>query len=58
MIPPSFLQDLLNRVGSIADSIVGIVLPTLGLIFLGVASWILLFVIRLTRTRRARAQAY
>jgi hypothetical protein len=43
---------------SIAGSIVSIVLPTLGLIFLGVASWIILFVIRLTRTRRARAQGY
>jgi hypothetical protein len=43
---------------SVAGSIVGIVLPTLGLIFLGVASWIVLFVIRLTRTRRARAQGY
>jgi hypothetical protein len=40
---------------SIGGSIVGIVLPTIGLIFLGVASGILLFVIRLTRTRRARA---
>jgi len=43
---------------SVAASIVGIVLPTLGLIFLGVATWIILFVIRLTRTRRARAQGY
>ena len=43
---------------SIAGSIVGIVLPTLGLIFLGIATWIILFVIRLTRTRRARAQGY
>jgi len=43
---------------SIAGSIVGIVLPTLGLIFLGVASGILLFVIRFTRTRRARAQGH
>jgi hypothetical protein len=43
---------------SIGGSIVGIVLPTIGLIFLGVASWILLFVIRLTRTRRVRAQGY
>jgi hypothetical protein len=43
---------------SIAGSIVGIVLPTLGLILLGVASWVILFVIRLTRTRRARAQGY
>jgi hypothetical protein len=43
---------------SIGRSIVGIVLPTIGLIFLGVASWIILFVIRLTRTRRARAQGY
>ena len=43
---------------SIAGSIVGIVLPTIGLILLGVVSWIILFVIRLTRTRRARAQGY
>ena len=43
---------------SIAGAIVGIVLPTIGLILLGVASWIILFVIRLTRTRRARAQGY
>ena len=32
--------------------------PTVGLVFLGIASWIILFVIRLTRTRRARAQGY
>ena len=43
---------------SIAGSIVDIVLPTIGLVFLGVVSWIILFVIRLTRTRRARAQGY
>jgi len=43
---------------SIGSSIVGIVLPTIGLIFLGIASWIILFIIRLTRTRRARAQGY
>ena len=43
---------------SIGGSIVGIVLPTIGLIFLGVVSWIILFVIRLTRTRRARDQGY
>jgi hypothetical protein len=43
---------------SIAGSIVGIVLPTICLIFLGIASWIVLFVIRLNRTRRARAQGY
>jgi hypothetical protein len=43
---------------SIGASIVGIVLPTIGLIFLGIASWIILFVIRLTRTRRARAQGH
>jgi hypothetical protein len=43
---------------SIGGSIVGIVLPTIGLIFLGVASWIILFVMRLTRTRRARIQGY
>jgi hypothetical protein len=41
---------------SIGGSIVGIVLPTIGLIFLGVAGWIILFIIRLTRSRRARAQ--
>jgi hypothetical protein len=43
---------------SIAGSIVSIVLPTLALVFLGIASWIVLFVIRLNRTRRARAQGY
>jgi hypothetical protein len=43
---------------SIGGSIVGIVLPTIGLIFLGIATWIILFVVRLTRTRRARAQGY
>jgi hypothetical protein len=43
---------------SLAGSIVGIVLPTICLIFLGIGSWIILFVIRLTRTRRARAQGY
>ena len=43
---------------SLGGSIVGIVLPTIGLIFLGIASWITLFVIRVTRTRRARAQGY
>lgn len=43
---------------SLGGSIVSIVLPTIGLIFLGIASWIILFVIRLTRTRRARAQGY
>ena len=41
---------------SIGGSVVGIVLPTIGLIFLGIASWIILFIIRLTRTRRARAR--
>jgi hypothetical protein len=43
---------------SLGGSIVSIVLPTIGLIFLGIASWIILFVIRLTRTRRAREQGY
>ena len=43
---------------SLGGSIVSIVLPTIGLILLGIASWIILFVIRLTRTRRARAQGY
>ena len=43
---------------SIGGSIVGIVLPTIGLILLGIASGIILFIIRLTRTRRARAQGY
>ena len=43
---------------SIGSSIVGIVLPTIGLIFLGIVSGIILFIIRLTRTRRARAQGY
>jgi hypothetical protein len=43
---------------SLGGSIVGIVLPTIGLICLGIASWIILFVIRLTRTRRARVQGY
>jgi hypothetical protein len=43
---------------SIGGSIVGIVLPTIGLIFLGIASGIILFIIRLTRTRRARARSY
>jgi hypothetical protein len=43
---------------SIGGSIVGIVLPTIGLTFLGIASWIILFTIRLTRTRRARAQGF
>lgn len=43
---------------SIAGGVLGIVLLTIGIIFLGIASWIILFVIRLTRTRRARAQGY
>ena len=43
---------------SLGGSIVSIVLPTIGLVFLGIACWIILFVIRLTRTRRARAQGY
>ena len=43
---------------SIAGSIVTTVLLCIGLIFLGIAGTIILFVIRLTRTRRARAQGY
>ncbi len=42
---------------SIAGSIVGIVVLSIGLIFLGIAVTIILFIIRFTRTRRARAQA-
>ncbi len=42
---------------SVAGSIVTTVLLSIGLIFLGVAATIILFIIRLTRTRRARAQA-
>ena len=42
---------------SIAGSIVGTVVLSIGLIFLGIAVTIILFIIRLTRTRRARAQA-
>jgi hypothetical protein len=41
---------------SISVGIVGIVLPSLALIFTGIAGVIVLFIIRLTRTRRARAQ--
>jgi hypothetical protein len=40
----------------ISGGIVGIVLPSLALIFIGIAGVIVLFIIRLTRTRRARAQ--
>jgi hypothetical protein len=42
---------------SIAGGIVGTVVLSIGLIFLGIAGAIALFIIRLTRTRRARAQA-
>jgi hypothetical protein len=42
---------------SIAGGIVGTVVLSIGLIFLGIAAAIVLFIIRLTRTRRARAQA-
>jgi hypothetical protein len=42
---------------SVAGSIVTTALLSIGLIFLGVAATIILFIIRLTRTRRARAQA-
>ena len=42
---------------SIAGGIVGTVVLSVGLIFLGIAITIILFIIRLTRTRRARAQA-
>jgi hypothetical protein len=41
---------------TIAGSIVGIVLLSVGLVFLGIAGAIVLFIIRLTRSRRARAQ--
>jgi hypothetical protein len=43
---------------SIAGGIVGTVVLSIGLIFLGIAVTIILFIIRLTRTRRARAQGY
>jgi hypothetical protein len=43
---------------SLAGAIVAIVLPSLGLIFLGIAGAIVLFIIRLTRTRRARGQGF
>ena len=43
---------------SVAGGIVGTVLFSLGLIFLGIIVAIVLFIIRLTRTRRARAQGY
>jgi hypothetical protein len=43
---------------SVAGGIVGTVLLSLGLIFLGIIVAIVLFIIRLTRTRRARAQGY
>jgi hypothetical protein len=43
---------------SLAGSIVAIVLPSLALVFLGLAGGIVLFIIRLTRTRRARAQGF
>ena len=42
---------------SIAGSIVGTVLLSIGLIFLGIAGAIVLFIVRLSRTRRARALA-
>lgn len=62
MVAPSGAAALAGRGSdlafgtSIAGSIVGIVLPSIGLLFLGIAGAIALFIIRLTRTRRARAQ--
>jgi hypothetical protein len=41
---------------SVAGGIVGTVLVSIGLIFLGIIAAVVLFIIRLTRTRRARAQ--
>lgn len=43
---------------SVAGGIVTTVLLSIGLIFLGIAAAVVLFIIRLTRTRRARAQGY
>ena len=43
---------------SVAGGIVGTVLISIGLIFLGIIVAIVLFIIRLTRTRRARAQGH
>jgi hypothetical protein len=43
---------------SVAGSIVTTVLLSIGLIFLGLAAAIVLFIIRLIRTRRARARGY
>jgi hypothetical protein len=42
---------------SIAGGIVGTVVLSVGLIFLGIAAMIILFIIRLIRSQRARAQA-
>jgi hypothetical protein len=41
---------------SVGGSIAGIVLPSIGLILLGIAGGVLVLVLRLVRTRRARAQ--
>ena len=43
---------------SVGGSIAGIVLPSIGLIFLGIAGAVLVLVLRLVRTRRARARGY
>jgi uncharacterized protein YqgC (DUF456 family) len=42
---------------SIAERVVGTVLPSIGLICLGIIGAIVVDVIRITRVRRARAQA-
>ena len=39
---------------SITGSIVGIVLPSIGLMLLGVAAFVVLLVVRIIRVRRAR----
>lgn len=43
---------------SIAGRIVGTVLPSIGLIFLGIIGAIVVGIIRITRVRRARAQGF
>jgi ABC-type amino acid transport system permease subunit len=43
---------------SVAGGIVGTVLISIALIFLGIIAAVVLFIVRLTRSRRARAQGY
>jgi hypothetical protein len=43
---------------SIAGHVVGTVLPSIGLIFLGIIGAIVVGIIRITRVRRARAQGF